>query len=66
MMSRKCELWPRFALGEIESPLGVDALVEVLSETQDSPQVSRALEALGKITAALPKNRKPSRMDLQP
>jgi len=35
--------------------LAVDALVEVLSETQDSPQLSRALEALGKITAALPK-----------
>ena len=42
-----------FALGEIESPLGVDALVAVLKDGNDVG--ARAVEALGKITAALPK-----------
>src|ERR1044072_5442384 len=42
-----------FALGEIESPLGVDALVAVLKDGNDVG--SRAFEALGKITADLPK-----------
>ncbi len=43
-----------FALGEIESPLAADALLAALVE--DVPPVRpRALEALGKITAALPK-----------
>ncbi|HEX3279634.1 MAG TPA: peptidylprolyl isomerase, partial [Pyrinomonadaceae bacterium] len=42
-----------FSLGEIESPLGADALLEALVE--DVPPVRpRALEALGKIVAALP------------
>lgn len=42
-----------FALGEIESPLAADALAKVL---KDGGELSaRAVEALGKITAALPK-----------
>jgi len=41
-----------FALGEIESPLGADALVLAL---KDEPLRMRSVEALGKITAALPK-----------
>lgn len=42
-----------FALGEIESPLGADALITA----QRSPGLTRAraVEALGKIAAALPK-----------
>lgn len=43
-----------FAIGEIESPLGADALLEALHE--NIPLVlPRALEALGKIVGALPK-----------
>jgi cyclophilin family peptidyl-prolyl cis-trans isomerase/HEAT repeat protein len=42
-----------FALGEIESPLGADALVAALKDSADLRP--RAVEALGKITAALPK-----------
>ena len=40
-----------FALGEIESPKGTDALIEA---TRISDLRARALEALGKIAAALP------------
>jgi cyclophilin family peptidyl-prolyl cis-trans isomerase/HEAT repeat protein len=43
-----------FALGEIESAAGVDALLTVLQRRQD-PGRARAIEALGKIAAALPK-----------
>ncbi|MFN2499658.1 MAG: peptidylprolyl isomerase [Pyrinomonadaceae bacterium] len=43
-----------FAIGEIESPLGADALLAALKENLE-PLQARALEALGKITAALPK-----------
>ena len=42
-----------FALGEIESPLGAEALTESLKES--GAVRARAVEALGKITAALPK-----------
>ncbi|HEV7682419.1 MAG TPA: peptidylprolyl isomerase [Pyrinomonadaceae bacterium] len=46
-----------FALGEIESPLGADALVSVLKDKRNTEVHvhARALEALGKITAAMPK-----------
>jgi cyclophilin family peptidyl-prolyl cis-trans isomerase len=45
-----------FALGEIESEQGADALIAVVSDGQREPPElrARALEALGKITAALP------------
>jgi cyclophilin family peptidyl-prolyl cis-trans isomerase/HEAT repeat protein len=44
-----------FALGEIESPLAADALVKILADSRESLLRARAIEALGKITAALPK-----------
>jgi cyclophilin family peptidyl-prolyl cis-trans isomerase/HEAT repeat protein len=44
-----------FALGEIESPGGAYALVTVLKEP-GRPGRARAIEALGKIVAALPSN----------
>jgi cyclophilin family peptidyl-prolyl cis-trans isomerase/HEAT repeat protein len=44
-----------FALGEIESSLSADALIEVLDDTKQPGEVrARAVEALGKIAAALP------------
>lgn len=42
-----------FALGEIESPLGANALITVLKDSEKLK--ARAVEALGKIAAALPK-----------
>jgi len=43
-----------FAIGEIESPAGVDALIAVLSNNREPAEVrARAVEALGKIGAAL-------------
>jgi cyclophilin family peptidyl-prolyl cis-trans isomerase/HEAT repeat protein len=44
-----------FALGEIESPLAADALVAVLKDRGDALAGARAVEALGKIVGALPK-----------
>ena len=47
-----------FALGEIEAPAGRDALIALLSLDQKEPAEirARAVEALGKIAAALPKS----------
>ncbi len=46
-----------FALGEIESPNGADALIGVVKNTSDTPDVRRrAIEGLGKIAAALPRD----------
>jgi len=43
-----------FAIGEIESPAGADALIAVLDDTRQPAKVrARAVEALGKISAAL-------------
>jgi cyclophilin family peptidyl-prolyl cis-trans isomerase/HEAT repeat protein len=49
-----------FALGEIESPAGADALIAALSLDQRGPGEvhARAVEALGKIAAALPESEK--------
>ena len=44
-----------FALGEIESSIGGDALVTTLKESREPLVRARAVEALGKIAAALPK-----------
>lgn len=44
-----------FALGEIESPLAADALVDALKNNPNIAGHPQALEALGKIVAALPK-----------
>ncbi|MEA2205567.1 MAG: hypothetical protein QOE77_2343 [Blastocatellia bacterium] len=43
-----------FALGEIESPAAAAGLLTILSDTR-APVRARAVEALGKIAAALPK-----------
>lgn len=46
-----------FAIGEIELPAGADALIAVLDDTRNPPEVrARAVEALGKIGAALLSN----------
>jgi len=48
-----------FAIGEIESPAGADALMAVLNNTGEPSDVrARAVEALGKIVAALPESDK--------
>ncbi len=48
--------WAAFALGEIESVQGTAALIEVINDGATPPEVrARAVEALGKIAAALPK-----------
>lgn len=44
-----------FALGETESVTGADALLEALRTSKDEEVRARAIEALGKIAAALPK-----------
>jgi cyclophilin family peptidyl-prolyl cis-trans isomerase/HEAT repeat protein len=45
-----------FALGEVESATGADALVAALARASESSQVrARIVEAVGKIAAALPK-----------
>src|SRR5688572_23621111 len=44
-----------FALGEVESPTAADALVEIIKTNKERGEIrARALEALGKIAAALP------------
>jgi cyclophilin family peptidyl-prolyl cis-trans isomerase/HEAT repeat protein len=51
-----------FSLGEIESPAGADALIAVLNDTKEPSEVrARAVEALGKIAAALPEPEKDRR-----
>jgi cyclophilin family peptidyl-prolyl cis-trans isomerase/HEAT repeat protein len=50
-----------FAVGEIESPAGADALTEILKAEATGPATeirARAVEALGKIAAALPDSEK--------
>ena len=45
-----------FALGEIEAESGANALIAVLKNTSAPPEIrSRAIEGLGKIAAALPR-----------
>lgn len=45
-----------FAIGEIESPDGADALAKITQRTDETPEVRRrAIEGLGKIAAALPR-----------
>lgn len=46
-----------FAIGEVESPAGAEALIAVLDDTREPAEVrARAVEALGKIGAALLSN----------
>ncbi len=54
-----------FALGEIEGASGADALIAVLSNTQQSgPVRARAVEALGKIAASLPNEQEKRKLEL--
>src|ERR1051325_7445496 len=54
-----------FALGEIESEKAANALVAVLKNTTTSADVhARAVEALGKIAAALPREQEPRQREL--
>jgi len=53
-----------FALGEIEASLGANALLTALKDTKAPLLRARAVEALGKIAAALPKEREPRAHEL--
>jgi cyclophilin family peptidyl-prolyl cis-trans isomerase/HEAT repeat protein len=53
-----------FALGEIESPLGADTLISSMKSSNEPVLRARAVEALGKIAAALPKEREPRAHEL--
>ncbi|HEX6650719.1 MAG TPA: HEAT repeat domain-containing protein, partial [Pyrinomonadaceae bacterium] len=54
-----------FAIGEVESPTGANALVAVLKNTSATPELrGRAIEALGKIAAALPADQEQLRRQL--
>lgn len=51
-----------FAIGEVESASGAEALLDLLKDTQQRGEIrARAVEALGKITAALPESDKDKR-----
>ncbi len=54
-----------FALGEIESETAANALIAVLKNTTSPADVrARAVEALGKIAAALPREQEPRQREL--
>jgi cyclophilin family peptidyl-prolyl cis-trans isomerase/HEAT repeat protein len=54
-----------FALGEVESITGADALLAVVKKTSVPGELrARAVEALGKIAAALPKEQEPRQREL--
>jgi cyclophilin family peptidyl-prolyl cis-trans isomerase/HEAT repeat protein len=53
-----------FAIGEIESGAGADALLSTLTKTRRPIVRARVLEALGKIAAALPKEQESRRLEL--
>ncbi len=54
-----------FALGEIETAAAADALVFVLRRGDEAPEVrARAVEALGKVVAALPEKEEERRLAL--
>ncbi|HEY5885148.1 MAG TPA: HEAT repeat domain-containing protein, partial [Pyrinomonadaceae bacterium] len=54
-----------FALGEVESSAGADALLAVLKNTRaDGDLRARAVEALGKIAAALPREQEARQKEL--
>lgn len=54
-----------FALGEVESITGADALVEIVKNNSERGELrARALEALGKIAAALPADQKARQSEL--
>jgi cyclophilin family peptidyl-prolyl cis-trans isomerase/HEAT repeat protein len=54
-----------FAIGEIESETGANALIAVLKNTSDPPEIrARAIEGLGKIAAALPREQEARQREL--
>src|SRR6185295_20120018 len=54
-----------FALGEIESEAGADALIAVLKNTSAPVEIrARAIEGLGKIAAALPREQEARQREL--
>jgi cyclophilin family peptidyl-prolyl cis-trans isomerase/HEAT repeat protein len=54
-----------FALGEIESETAANALIAVLKNTSTPVEVrARAVEALGKVAAALPREQEPRQREL--
>src|SRR5215470_1089065 len=54
-----------FALGEIESETGANALMAALKNTSAPPEIrSRAIEGLGKIAAALPREQEARQREL--
>src|SRR5689334_16614137 len=54
-----------FALGEIEAESGANALLAVLKNTSAPPEIrSRAIEGLGKIAAALPREQEARQLEL--
>src|SRR6185369_11881289 len=54
-----------FALGEIEAESGANALIAVLKNTSLPPEIrSRAIEGLGKIAAALPREQEARQREL--
>src|SRR5689334_5738153 len=54
-----------FALGEIEAESGANALIAILKNTSAPPEIrSRAIEGLGKIAAALPREREARQREL--
>ena len=54
-----------FALGEIESPAGANALLAILKNTSAPGELrARTLEALGKIAAALPRDQEARQREL--
>lgn len=54
-----------FALGEVEAPSGADSLLSVLKNTNEPPiGRARAIEALGKIAGALPREQEARRLEL--
>jgi cyclophilin family peptidyl-prolyl cis-trans isomerase/HEAT repeat protein len=54
-----------FAIGEIESETGANALIAVLKNTSAPPEIrARAIEGLGKIAAALPREQEARQREL--
>ncbi|HET9478982.1 MAG TPA: HEAT repeat domain-containing protein [Pyrinomonadaceae bacterium] len=54
-----------FALGEVESANAADALIEIVKNTKERGELrARALEALGKIAAALPQEQQTRQREL--
>lgn len=54
-----------FALGEVESPSAAEVLIAVVKKNDERGELrARALEALGKIAAALPQEQRPRQLEL--